>query len=28
LRADVAHVLSSAAFDDEQMFRFGGSSAF
>lgn len=28
LRADVAHVLSSASFDDEQFFRFGGSSAF
>ncbi len=28
LRADFAHVLSSAAFDDEQSFRFGGSSAF
>ncbi|MBZ0218505.1 MAG: BamA/TamA family outer membrane protein [Fimbriimonadaceae bacterium] len=28
LRADIAHVLSSATFDDEQIFRFGGSSAF
>ena len=28
LRADFSHVLSSASFDQTQVFRFGGSSAF
>ena len=28
LRADFSHVLSSAAFDDEQSFRFGGGTQF
>jgi len=28
LRADIAHVLSSASFDKTQVFRFGGSSSF
>ncbi len=28
LRADLAHVLTSSAFDDEQVFRFGGGAQF
>ena len=28
LRADLAYVLSSAVYDDEQMFRFGASTKF